>query len=58
MVRKNKDTFKLSIPKSQFENDKVRMFKFVINKTGWIEAPQNALNIENGPDKNLLLKIE
>jgi hypothetical protein len=58
MVRKNKNTFELSIPKSQFENDKVRMFKFVINKTGWIEAPENALNIENGPDKNLLLKIE
>ena len=58
MVRKNKDTFELSIPKSQFENDKVRMFKFVINKTGWTKAPENALNVENGPDKNLLLKIE
>lgn len=58
MVRNNNNTFQLSIPKSQFENDKVRMFKFVINKTGWVEAPKNALNIENGPDQNLLLKIE
>jgi CubicO group peptidase (beta-lactamase class C family) len=58
MVRKSTDTFELSIPKSQFENDKVRMFKFVINKSGWMEAPKNALNIENGPDQNLLLKID
>jgi len=58
MVRKNKDTFELSVPKSQFANDKVRMFKFVINKTGWIEAPKSALNVENGPDQNLLLKID
>lgn len=58
MTRKNKNTFVFSIPKNQFEKDKIHMFKFVINKTGWIEAPPNALNIENGPDKNLVLKIE
>lgn len=58
MIRKNKNTFELSLPKKQFENDKIKMFKFVINKTGWIEAPQNALNIEKGPDQNLLLVIE
>lgn len=58
MIRKNKNTFELSLPKKQFENDKIKMFKFVINKTGWIEAPKNALNIEKGPDQNLLLVIE
>ena len=58
MVRKKKDTFELSVPKNKFANDKVRMFKFVINKTGWIEAPKSALNVENGPDQNLLLKID
>jgi hypothetical protein len=34
------------------------MFKFIINKTGWIEAPKNALNSEIGGDQNLILKIE
>lgn len=58
MIRKNKNTFELSVPKSQFEKDKTNMFKFVINKTGWIQAPKNALNVENGPDKNLILKLE
>ncbi|MCD0469683.1 serine hydrolase [Flavobacterium sp. JAS] len=58
MVRKNKNTFELSVPKSQFEKDKTNMFKFVINETGWIQAPKNALNVENGPDKNLILKTE
>lgn len=58
LIRKNKNTFELSLPKKQFENDKIKMFKFVINKTGWIEAPKNALNIEKGPDQNLLLVIE
>ncbi|SEO29219.1 CubicO group peptidase, beta-lactamase class C family [Flavobacterium sp. CF108] len=58
MIRKDKYTFELSIPKSQFEKDKNQMFKFVINKTGWLKTPKNTLNIENGPDQNLLLKIE
>lgn len=58
MIRRNKNTFELSVPKSQFEKDKINIFKFVINETGWIQAPKNASNVENGPDKNLILKTE
>ncbi|MBF4516040.1 serine hydrolase [Flavobacterium sp. ANB] len=58
MVRKDKNTFELSVPKSQFEKNKIYMFKFVINKTGWMEAPKNASNSEIGGDQNLILKID
>lgn len=58
LARKNKNTFTLSVPKSQFDKDKIYMFKFIINKTGWIEAPKYASNSENGGDQNLILKIE
>lgn len=58
MIRKDKNTFELSVPKSQFEKDKIQMFKFVINKSGWIKAPKYALNSEIGGDRNLILKIE
>ncbi len=58
MIQKNKNTFELSIPKSQFEKDKTQMFKFVINKTGWAKTPKYALNVEEGENKNLILKIE
>lgn len=57
MVQKNKNTFELSIPKTQFEKDKTYLFKFVINKTGWMEAPKNAINRETEGDENLILKI-
>jgi len=57
MIRKNKNTFELSIPKSQFEKDKTHLFKFVINKTGWMEAPKNAINRQTDGDENLILKI-
>lgn len=57
MVAKNKNTFELSIPKSQFEKDKINMFKFVLNKDGWIEAPKSALNIENEDNHNLILNF-
>ncbi|RZJ77397.1 MAG: hypothetical protein EOO47_16930 [Flavobacterium sp.] len=57
MVRKNKNTFELSVPKKQFEKGKNHFFKFVINKTGWAEAPENAINKEDGGDQNLILKI-
>ncbi|MFD1604988.1 serine hydrolase [Flavobacterium artemisiae] len=58
MIRKNKNSFELKIPKSKFEKNKTYMFKFVINKTGWVEAPKNVVNIENGPDKNLLMILQ
>ncbi|WJS93761.1 serine hydrolase [Flavobacterium johnsoniae] len=57
MIRKNKNTFELSLPKSQFEKDKTHLFKFVINKTGWMEAPKNAINRQTDGDENLILKI-
>ncbi len=57
MIRKNKNTFELSVPKSQFEKDKTYLFKFVINKTGWIEAPKNVINRETDGDENLILRI-
>lgn len=57
MIRKNKNTFELSIPKSQFEKDKTHLFKFVINKTGWMEAPKNAINRQTDGDENLILKF-
>lgn len=57
MVRKNKNTFELKIPKSQFEKNKTYQFKFVINKTGWMEAPKNVINRETDGDENLILKI-
>ncbi|AWK06103.1 hypothetical protein HYN56_18465 [Flavobacterium crocinum] len=57
MVRKNENTFELTIPKSQLEKNKTHLFKFVINKTGWMEAPKNAINRETDGDQNLILKI-
>lgn len=57
MIRKNKNTFELIVSKSKFEKDKTHLFKFVINKTGWMEAPKNAINRQNDSDENLILKI-
>ncbi|MFC4479885.1 serine hydrolase [Flavobacterium chungangensis] len=57
MIQKSKNTFELSVPKSKFEKNKTHLFKFVINKTGWMEAPKNAINRETEGDENLILKI-
>lgn len=57
MVQKNKNTYELKVPKSQFEKGKTHMFKFVINKTGWVAAPENVINKETEGDKNLILKF-
>ncbi|WP_433763841.1 serine hydrolase [Flavobacterium ginsenosidimutans] len=57
MIQKSKNKFELSVPKSQFEKDKTHLFKFVINKTGWMEAPKNAINRQTEGDENLILKI-
>ncbi|MTH16836.1 serine hydrolase [Flavobacterium sp. LC2016-01] len=57
MIQKSKNTFELTIPKSKFEKNKTHLFKFVINKTGWIQAPKNAINRETEGDHNLILKI-
>ena len=58
MVRKDSQTFELEIPKSQFEKGKEYQFKFVINNTRWMTAPNHALNADKTTDKNLILKIE
>jgi len=57
MIQKNKNTFELTIPKSQFEKNKTHLFKFVVNKTGWTVAPKNAINRETEGDENLIVKI-
>lgn len=57
MIRKNKNTFELSIPVSNFKKDQLHTFKFVINKTGWVEAPKNISNKENSGDENLILNL-
>lgn len=57
MIQKSKNTFELSVPKSQFEKNKTHLFKFVINKTGWMEAPKNVINRETDGDENLILRI-
>lgn len=57
MIQKTKNRYELSLPKSKFEKDKTHLFKFVINKTGWMEAPKNAINRETDGDENLILKF-
>ncbi|KAF2513944.1 serine hydrolase [Flavobacterium foetidum] len=58
MVQKNKNTFELKIPMKQFEKNKTHLFKFVINKSGWVEAPSNAINAEKGGDRNLIMILQ
>lgn len=57
-VQKNKNTFELSLPKSQFEKGKTYGFKFVINQTSWLSTPQNATNCNEGDDNYLTFKID
>lgn len=57
MIRIDKNTFELTVPKSQFEKIKFINFKFIINKTGWMEAPKNVINSEVDGDENLILRI-
>ncbi|WP_281233385.1 serine hydrolase [Flavobacterium gelatinilyticum] len=57
MIQKNKNTFELIIPKSRFKKNETHLFKFVINKSGWIQAPINAINRESDGDNNLILKF-
>ncbi|KAF2506666.1 serine hydrolase [Flavobacterium zhairuonense] len=57
MIQKSKNTFELVVPLSQLEKNKTYMFKFVINKSGWMQTPKNAINKETEGDQNLILKI-
>jgi len=59
MVLKDKNTFELILPKSQFEKGKTYEFRFVMNKNGWFTTPYSALNTNGNPnDNNLTFKID
>ncbi len=58
MISKGNNTFELELPKSQFENGKEYLFKFVINNTGWVTAPKHALNNDKTSDNNLTLNVK
>lgn len=57
MTLKKNNTFEVTVPKSTFEKGKNYSFKFVMNKTGWLTIPYNALNIDGTRDNNLTLTI-
>jgi CubicO group peptidase (beta-lactamase class C family) len=59
MISKNKNTFELVLPKSQFEKGKTYEFRFVMNKKGWFTTPYSAANTNGNPnDNNLTFKID
>jgi len=59
MVLKDKNTFELVLPKSQFEKGKTYEFRFVMNKNGWFTTPYSALNTNGKPDdNNLTLRVD
>jgi len=59
MVLKDKNTFELVLPKSQFEKGKTYEFRFVMNKNGWFTTPYSALNTNGNPnDNNLTLNVD
>jgi hypothetical protein len=59
MIRKDRDTFELVLPKSQFEKGKTYEFRFVMNKNGWFTTPYSALNTNGKPDdNNLTFKVD
>lgn len=59
MVLKDKNTFELVLPKSQFEKGKTYEFRFVMNNKGWFTTPYSALNTNgNANDNNLTLKVD
>lgn len=59
MIRKDRDTFELVLPKSQFEKGKTYEFRFVMNKNGWFTTPYSALNTNGNPnDNNMTLRVD
>ncbi|MDP9957831.1 CubicO group peptidase (beta-lactamase class C family) [Epilithonimonas hungarica] len=59
MVLKDKNTFELVLPKSQFEKGKTYEFRFVMNKSGWFTTPYSALNTNGNPnDNNLTFRVD
>ena len=42
----------------EFEKGKTYLFKFVINKVGWLNPPKNAINVDGTEDNNLTFKID
>ncbi|CAA7197313.1 serine hydrolase [Chryseobacterium potabilaquae] len=59
MIAKDKNTFELALPKSQFEKGKIYEFRFVMNTNGWFTTPYNALNTNGNPkDNNLIFTVD
>lgn len=58
LTLKKNNTFELAVPKSQFEKGKTYGFKFVMNKSGWLTIPYNAINTDGYRDNNLTLRID
>ncbi len=55
---KGNHVYELELPKSSFKKGETYLFKFVINKVGWLMTPKTAQNVDDSADKNLTLKIE
>jgi serine-type D-Ala-D-Ala carboxypeptidase/endopeptidase len=58
MAINGNQVYELELPKSSFNKGETYLFKFVINKVGWLMTPKIALNVDDLADKNLTLKIE
>lgn len=58
LKKKGKNKFQLKVPKMEFEKGKIYLFKFVINKVGWLNPPKNAINVDGTEDNNLTFKID
>lgn len=58
MATKGNHVYELELPKSLFNKGETYLFKFVVNKVGWLMTPKTAQNVDDSADKNLTLKIE
>lgn len=51
-------TYTLSLPLSTFEKAKKYAFKFVINRNNWQDGPDNAKNVDEENNGNLIFEIK
>jgi len=58
MHAKNDSSFELVLPVDKFEKGKTYSFKFVMNNSGWLPTPNNALNLDGTTDNNLLFRVD
>ncbi|MCW3160167.1 serine hydrolase [Chryseobacterium oryctis] len=58
LVRKSKNKFEITLPKTDFEKGKTYLFKFVINKESWLSPPKNSINTDKAEDNHLTFKID